>query len=53
MRPDTRSGASCTDSGALIAGSCVGGLEQKRPDENALLVDHYTRIFQNGRLEDG
>lgn len=37
------SGNSCTDSDALIVDACVGRLKLKRPDEYALLEDHYIK----------
>ncbi|ATA26793.1 antitermination protein Q [Brenneria goodwinii] len=34
---------SCCDDDAMIIDSCVGRLQQKRPDEHELLEDHYVK----------
>ncbi|WP_029686587.1 antiterminator Q family protein [Tatumella saanichensis] len=43
LLPERGCGISCTENDALIIDTCVGRLKQKRPDEYALLVDHYIK----------
>lgn len=43
LLPESASAASCTDSDAIIVDACVGRLKQKRPEEHALIEDHYIR----------
>ncbi|MCX8967386.1 antitermination protein Q [Erwinia psidii] len=50
LLPENASGVSCTDNDAMIVDRCVGRLKQKRPDEYALLVDHYIRDISKRAL---
>ncbi|RRZ90442.1 antitermination protein [Erwinia sp. 198] len=50
LLPENASGVSCTDKDAMIVDACVGRLKQKRPDEYALLVDHYIKDISKRAL---
>ncbi|MCX8958336.1 antitermination protein Q [Erwinia psidii] len=50
LLPENAIGVSCTDNDAMIIDTCVGRLKQKRPDEYALLVDHYIRDISKRAL---
>ncbi|MEN4913109.1 antiterminator Q family protein [Erwinia amylovora] len=50
LLPENSTGMSCTENDALIIDACVGRLKQKRPDEYALLSDHYIKDISKRAL---
>ena len=48
--PESAPGINCTENDALIIDSCVSRLKQKRPDEYALLVEHYIKDISKRAL---
>ncbi|NKG32101.1 antitermination protein Q [Erwinia rhapontici] len=59
LLPESPSALTCTDSDAMIVDACVGRLKAKKPDEHALLEDHYIKgiskrqIARQYRLSEG
>lgn len=59
LLPESPSALTCSDSDAMIVDACVGRLKVKKPDEHALLVDHYIKgiskrqIARQYRLSEG
>lgn len=51
LLPESPSAVSCTDNDAFIIDTCVSRLKQKRPDEYALLVDHYIKDISKRALD--
>lgn len=50
LLPQESGGQSCTDNDALIIDSCVGRLKQRRPDEHALIEEHYIKGVSKRQL---
>lgn len=59
LLPESASALTCTDSDAMIVDACVGRLKARKPDEHALLEDHYIKgiskrqIARQYRLSEG
>ncbi|MCK8431428.1 antiterminator Q family protein, partial [Erwinia amylovora] len=47
---ENSTGMSCTENDALIIDACVGRLKQKRPEEYALLSEHYIKDISKSEL---
>ncbi|MCP2232860.1 antiterminator Q family protein [Erwinia aphidicola] len=50
LLPESPSMASCTDHDAMIVDACVGRLKAKRPEEHALIEDHYIKNISKRQL---